>query len=459
LVETYDAILIGSGQASGPLSTAFEAAGMKSILVERAFVGGTCINYGCTPTKTMIGSAAAAESARFAPRLGVETDRVVVDMPTVRQRKRMIVEQFRSGSERQIRNGGVEICLGVAEFRDSKCVRVSSNGVERDLTADIIVIDTGSRTKVPAIDGLSEVGFYDSTSIMELDHVPNRLVILGGGYIGVEFGQMFRRFGSEVTILQNGPSLLAREDQDVASAMADMLRADGIEIVLSADVTSVSGRGQEIVLRVETDAGRRELTASHLLVATGREPNVSDLHLQRAAIEQDERGFIRVDERLRTTAQGIYAVGDVTGGPAFTHISYDDFRVLRDTLIEGKDRTTSGRMIPYVVFTDPQLGRVGMSENEARQTGLNLGVAKTPMRDVARAIELGRTSGFMKAIVDMDSGQILGCAMLGMEGGEMMAMVQIAMMGQIPYGQLVDGIFAHPTLAEGINTLFSSLAS
>ena len=300
--------------------------------------------------------------------------------------------------------------------------------------------------------------FLNSTSIMELDVVPRHLVVIGGGYIGLEFAQMFRRFGSRVTVIQRGANLLVREDDDVASAVADILREDGIEILLNTEAVRVARAGEKSVrLRVKTRGEKaRSILGSHLLVATGRTANTGKLNLIVAGVETDKRGCIRVNSKLETNVQGIYAMGDVNGGPAFTHISYDDFRILRTNLIEGGNATTTGRMVPYTVFTDPQLGRVGLTESQAREQGYNVRVAKMPMSSVARALEVSEDRGFMKAVVDGDTDRILGCAILGIEGGEVMAMLQIAMMGKVPYTELKEAIFAHPTLAEALNNLFGS---
>jgi pyruvate/2-oxoglutarate dehydrogenase complex dihydrolipoamide dehydrogenase (E3) component len=291
-----------------------------------------------------------------------------------------------------------------------------------------------------------------------LDELPEHLLVLGGGYVGLEFGQMFRRFGSRVTIVQRASQLLGREDQDVADEVAKILREDGVEVLLNTEAARVEkGGGGEIRLTAQTPEGARTLTGSHLLAAAGRVPNAEALNLSSAGIETDRNGFVKVNERLETTAPGVFALGDVKGGPQFTHISYDDYRIIRTNLIEGGNATVNDRFVPYTVFIDPQLGRVGLSESEARSRGLNIRVAKMPMSYVARALEVGESRGFMKAVIDADTKQILGCAVLGVEGGEVMAMIQIAMMGKLPYTVLKDGIFAHPTLAESLNNLFGYL--
>ena len=458
--QSYDVIVIGAGQGGGPLATAFAAAGRRVALVEREHVGGTCINVGCTPTKTMVASARVAYLTRRAADYGVQTGSTALDLRVVRGRKRDIVESFREGSESGIREAdNVDLLLGEARFTGADTIDVTlTDGGVKHLSATAIVIDSGGRPTVPDLDGLDAIPFLDSTSIMELDELPEHLLVLGGGYVALEFAQMFRRFGSQVTVVQRGEQLVGREDADVADAVAGILREDGIEVLLGADTLRVgSGPGGEIALTVRAAEGEQTLTGSHLLVAVGRTPNTDRLNLGAAGVATDKRGYIQVNERLETTVSGIYAIGDVNGGPAFTHISYDDFRILRTNLIGGGDATTTDRLVPYVMYIDPQLGRVGLSEREASEQGRNVRVASMPMSSVARAIEVDETRGFMKAIVDADTQQILGCAVLGIEGGEVMSMLQLAMMGRLPYTSLRDAVFAHPTLAESLNNLFASL--
>lgn len=458
MAEQYDVIVIGAGQSGGPLAGEFARAGRTVAVVEREHVGGTCVNVGCTPTKTMVASARMAYLARRGADYGIDTGPVRVDLARVRERKRQMVERWRSGSERSLAGAGVELLMGEASFTAPRRVVVRLNGGgERELEAELVLVNAGARSAIPDLPGLAELPFLDSTSIMELGELPEHLLVLGGGYIGLEFGQMFRRFGSAVTIVQRGPRLLAREDGDIAEAVAGILREDGIEILLDSSAVSVAGRPGEIRLTVRTPLGARVIEGSHLLVATGRRPNSDRLGLEAAGIAVDERGNIQVNERLETTAEGVYAMGDITGGPAFTHISYDDYRILRANLLRGEQATTRGRMVPYTVFIDPQLGRVGLGEEDARKAGRAVKVARLPMDRVARALEVGEARGLMKAVVDAESGQILGAAVLGIEGGEIMSMIQLAMMGGLPYTTLRDGVFAHPTLAEALNNLFSSI--
>ena len=459
-VKEYDGIVIGSGQGGNPLALALAAAGWKMALVERQYIGGTCINYGCTPTKTMVASGRVAYLARRAKDYGVSVGKVEMDMVKVRERKRDIVQNFRQGSERRIRETpGLDLLHGEAAFVDPKTLEVRLNdGQLVRIGGKRTFINTGGRPAIPSIPGLKEVSWLDSTSIMELDIIPEHLVVLGGGYIGLEFGQMFRRFGSQVTVVQRGEQLLAREDPDVADAVASILQEDGVELLLKTEAVKVAKSEQgKLQVTVRTPEGERVLSGSHLLIASGRVPNSESLNPGAAGIAADSKGFIRVNELLETNVPGIYAMGDVKGGPAFTHISYDDFRILKTNLIGGGGASTRGRLVPYTVFIDPQLGRVGLTESEARDQGFNVSIAKMPMSYVARALEVDESRGFMKATVDATSGRILGCSVLGLEGGEIMSMVQIAMMGNLNYSHLRDAVFAHPTLSESLNNLFATI--
>jgi pyruvate/2-oxoglutarate dehydrogenase complex dihydrolipoamide dehydrogenase (E3) component len=349
--------------------------------------------------------------------------------------------------------------MGEASFVGPRELEVDLNGAgSLRLNADRIFINTGTRPSVPLVEGLGGVPFLDNRSVMELGEVPGHLLVLGGGYVGLEFGQMFRRFGSRVTIVQRGAQLLAQEDEDVADGVAGILREDGIEVLLGTSAIGAARSGDGSVrLKVRSPSGVRVLEGSHLLVATGRTPNTDRLNLAAAGINTDEKGFVRVDERLETSVPGVWAMGDVNGGPAFTHVSYDDFRVIRANLLDGGDESTDGRPVSYTVYTDPQLGRVGLSEKEAREQGLDFGVARMPMKHVARALEIDESRGFMKALVDAQSGRILGAAILGIEGGELMSMIHIAILGDVPFTVLRDAPFAHPTLAESFNNLFAAV--
>jgi pyruvate/2-oxoglutarate dehydrogenase complex dihydrolipoamide dehydrogenase (E3) component len=458
--ERYDAIVIGAGQGGKPLAIDLAKSGRRTAVVERKFVGGTCVNVGCTPTKTMVASGRVAYLARRGADYGVRAGEVSVDLSVVRRRKQSVVESFRDAGRRALeQTEGLDLLFGEARFVGERTLEVRMNdgsGVRR-LAADAVFVNAGGRPSTLDVPGIGDVAPLDSSSIMELDELPEHLVVIGGSYIGLEFGQMFRRFGSRVTVVQRGPHLLGREDPDVADEIARILAEDGIEILLGTVPVRAERDGQGLALTVREPGGERRVSGSHLLVAAGRTPNTDALDPSAAGVETDARGFIRVNERLETTAPGVWAIGDVKGGPEFTHISYDDYRIVRENLIRGGRATTEGRFVPYTVFIDPQLGRVGMTETEAREKSPNVLVAKIPMTYVARAIEMGETRGFMKAVVDRETKRILGCAVLGVEGGEVMAMLQLAMMGGLAYTTLEDATFAHPTLAESLNTLFMQL--
>jgi pyruvate/2-oxoglutarate dehydrogenase complex dihydrolipoamide dehydrogenase (E3) component len=457
--ERYDAIVIGAGQGGGPLSTALAKAGKRTAIIEREYAGGTCINTGCTPTKTMVASARVAYLTRRSADYGADHGEVTIDQERVRQRKRQIVTSFRSGSEKRLgETEGLDLIYGEASFTGPKSLQVRlKNGQEQELGAELIFINTGGRPSAPKIKGINDVPHLDSTSVMELAETPEHLLVLGGGYIGLEFAQMFRRFGSEVTVVQRGDALLSREDDDIAEAIRQILEEDGIAIRLSSEATSVQMQDGRIALTVKAGSDETLIRGSHLLVATGRTLNTDMLSLGAAGIETNDKGYITVNDKLETNVKGIYALGDVNGGPQFTHISYDDFRIIRANLLEGGKRTTTDRPIPYCVFTDPELGRVGLTERQAREAGHEIKVATMPMSSVARALEMDEPRGLMKAVVDARTDQILGAAILGIWGGEVMTQLQFAMMGKLPYQALRDAVIAHPTLAEALGNLFSTL--
>ena len=455
--RSYDAIVVGTGQAAKPLAKSLAKSGMRTAIVERDDkVGGSCIVYGCTPTKTMVASARVAHLVNRAGDYGVRTGAVSVDLAKVRERKRAIVDLFSGGSQKGLeRQKNVDLIFGEASFVGPHTMRV---GDDLELEASKIFLNTGTRPAIPQVQGLSDIPFLTSGSLMELADVPEHLLILGGGYIGVEFSQMFRRFGARVTIIQRGERLLPREDVDVSAAILEILRADGVEVLLSSTLKRVARDGEGATSATITNpADEQELEVSELLIAAGRTPNADRLNLSAAGVDVDDRGFIPVNERLETNVDGIWALGDVTGGPAFTHISYDDYRIVEANVLRGESRTTAGRLVPYTVFMDPELGRVGLTEREAKEQGIEHVVATLPMTHVARALETDETRGFMKALVEPDSGKILGCAILGVAGGEIMSVLQVAMMGGVPYTAIRDGVFAHPTFSESLNNLFMRL--
>ena len=451
----YDAIVIGSGQGGNPLSQGLADHGWTVALIEKEHLGGTCINTGCTPTKTMVMCAQVAHYARNAARWGVRAGEVSVDLPRIVALKDQIVQRFRSGKERQVESRkNLHLYRGHARFVSPKRLQVGDDMLE----SERIFINTGTRSEIPSVQGLDAVGYLTNATVMELRELPEHLLVLGGGYIGLEFGQIFRRFGSRVTVVHRGGELLTREDADVARELQKALEGEGVQFALNARTTRVQRINGRIALTLDgAGGGPSTLTGSHLLVATGRRPSTDDLGLEKAGVETDHRGFIKVNDRLETNIPGIWALGDVKGGPAFTHISYNDYQVLYANLIEGRNLTIDDRFVPYSVFTDPQLGRVGMTEKEARATGRRLKIGKIPMTWVARAIERDETAGFMKLVVDADSNRILGAAILATEGGELVQTLGVLMLAGLPYTLLKGAVYIHPTLAEGFYTLMEEV--
>ena len=454
----YDMIVIGSGQGGTPLALYLAGQGLETALIEKEHIGGTCVNEGCTPTKTMISSARVAHVVGRSKDFGVCTGDTQVELAEVRERKRDIVESFREGNLNRIKNQSqLDLIPGTASFSDSRELEIDlEGGGSRLVRAERIFIDTGARPAAPPIEGLERVDYLDSTSIMELGKTPEKLLIIGGGYIGVEFGQAFRRFGSDVTIFQRSSQLLPHEDEDIAKEIKGILEGEGLNVELNHEVRKVEETGAgKLRLIAAGPEGEVSHEGTHLLVAAGRAPNTEELNLENTGVRTTERGYIKVNERLETDQSGVYALGDVKGGPAFTHISYDDFRILRDNLFEGGSRSTEYRPVPYTLFTDPQLGRVGLTEKEARKEGYEVRIASMPMNQVARALEVDETQGVMKVVLDGKTEEILGAAILGKEGGEIASAIQIAMMGNLSYKKLKEGVFAHPTMAESLNNLFS----
>jgi dihydrolipoamide dehydrogenase len=454
--QKFDAVIIGSGQAGNPLAKDLASIGWKVAVIERNFVGGSCINYGCTPSKTMYASAKTADFVKRSSEYGIHTPSAKINMKEVYQRKKDTVESFRKGTLKRLNSSeNISLLRGEASFIDSNTIKINLRKKETQIiNSDRIFINTGGKPAIPSINGLDKIPYLDSTSIMELEELPKHLLIIGGGYIGVEFGQMFKRFGSEVTIIQHSGQLLSREDPDIANEVKKILEEEGVSVHLNSNVVKIEKLKSKISLTISNGGKKETIPGSHILIAAGHKPNTEELNLPAAGVKTDEKGYIKVNAKLETNIEGIYALGDVKGGPAFTHISYDDYRIIKDNILLNKNRTTKGRIVPYVVFIDPQLGRVGLNETEAKKKRIDYSVAKMPMNYITRAIETGETRGIMKIIIDRKTDEILGCAVLGIEGGEIMAMIQIAMMGNLKYNVLKEAIFTHPTLAESLNNVF-----
>ncbi len=458
-MKHYDAIIIGAGQAGTPLAKKLAEAGKKTAVIEKRLVGGTCINDGCTPTKAMVASARAVYQAKKAAELGVEIGTVKINFKKIKQRKDDIVKQFRESSEKGINNTkDLELIFGTAKFSGKKELIIALNdGGEEKITADLIFINTGANTAIPDIEGLDEIEYLTSTTILDLETIPEHLVVIGGNYIGLEFGQMFNRFGSKVTILEKSSSILAKEDQDISSALSEILSDEKIKLFTDVKINSIKNDKKHIQISFESGKTKKNITASHVLIAVGRTPQTADLGLENCGVKLDDKGHVLVNEKLETNIKGIYALGDVKGGPAFTHIAYNDYTIVYRNLVEGTNYSIHDRPVPYCMFTDPQLGRIGISEKEAKEKKLNYKVAVLPMAYVARGIETNETLGLMKAVVDADTKKILGAAILASEGGEIMSVLQMAMEGDITYDRIRYCVFAHPTYSESLNNLFMKI--
>jgi len=456
--RTYDAIVIGAGQGGSPIAEAFANAQRTTALIERAYIGGTCVNTGCTPSKTMIASAAAANWVSRALEYGIVAGPMRVNLTAIRDRKDPLVRSFRAQKRTHLKRiRGLDIHDGDASFVGGKTLEVRfPGGRSIELASETIIIDTGSRPSVPPISGIHDVPTFDSTSIMELTTLPEHLAILGGGAVGVEFAQMFRRFGCTVTLIEQSSQLLPQEDPDVAAAASSILTEDGITLRVGCAVKFIERQGETIRILGAKGNGNLCVLCSHVLIAAGRTPNTDTLGLSTTGVKTTPSGHIEVNDRLETSVPGLFAIGDVTGDAPFTHVSYDDYRILRTNLLLGGQASTANRIVSYVVYLDPQLGRVGLSETQALAEGVPYRLAKMSMRHVARALETGQPRGFMKALVDPGSGCILGASVLGDQGGEIMSMLHVAMLAGLSYEVLRDSPFAHPTYAEGLNSLFSS---
>jgi pyruvate/2-oxoglutarate dehydrogenase complex dihydrolipoamide dehydrogenase (E3) component len=454
-MANYDVLILGSGEAGKYIAWTFAKAGRRVALVERGLIGGSCPNIACLPSKNVIHTAQVVMQFRHAREFGVDSGEVVVDMKGVRQRKRAMVEGLVALHKERYKASGAELILGEGRFVAPKRLEVKcQDGRVRVVSGERVVVDVGTRTTIPNIPGLVESKPLTHVEALELDHVPAHLLILGGGYIGIEFAQAMRRFGSRVTLVEQGSQFVAREDPDVSQALRELFADEGIDVILGAQVSRVEGRsGERVRINLRTANGEQVIDATDVLVAAGRRPNTQDIGLDVAGVELDSNGYIRVNERLETTAPGVWAVGDCAGSPQFTHVGFDDFRIVRDNW-KGGNRTTRDRLVPYCVFTDPELGRVGLDETQARRAGIPYRIAKIPMAAVLRARALVETRGFLKALVDVHSDRILGFTAFGAQAGELIALVQTAMLTGAPYTVFRDAIVTHPTIAEGLTVLF-----
>jgi pyruvate/2-oxoglutarate dehydrogenase complex dihydrolipoamide dehydrogenase (E3) component len=456
--ERVENLILGGGEPGKHIAWELAREGRRTVVVERALIGGSCPNIACLPSKNEIRSAKVADFLRRARAYGLRTGPVTTDMKGVRQRKREMVDGLVEIHRKRFAASGLEFLLGEGRFVAPRTVevRLAAGGMRR-IEAERVFLDLGTQATVPGIPGLADAAPLTHVEVLELDRLPEHLIVLGGGYVGVEFAQAFRRFGSRVTVVEFGRQLMAREDPDVAEAVRAIFEDDGIDVVLGAETRAVEGRsGDRVHFHVRTAAGERVIDGSDVLVAAGRTPNTRGIGLELAGVEFGPHGYVTVNERLETTALGIWAMGECAGSPQFTHAAFDDFRVVRDNLAGGK-RTTHGRLVPYCVFIDPELARVGLNESEARQKRMDVRVVTLPMASVLRARSLGEMRGFMKALLDTHSDRILGFTMLGPEAGEVGAVVQTAMLAGLPYTGLRDAIFTHPTMAEGLNVLFANV--
>ncbi len=457
-VENYKNVIIGSGEGGKSLGWHLAQSGQQTVVVERRWVGGSCPNVNCLPSKNEIWSAKVADLAHHATRFGIAVSSASSDMAAVRKRKREMVEGLIAMHLDRYKATGAELVMGEAKFMDSKTLDVRLNeGGTRTLRGERIFLNLGTRASIASVPGLAETEPLTNIEILELDRLPEHLVVLGGGYVGLEFAQAYRRFGSRVTILEQGPQLLANQDSDVVDALLQIFARDGIDVIAHAEIVSVHGRsGTGVSLTVRTSSGEKTIAGSDILVATGRAPNTAGIGLEVAGVQLDQRGYVKVNDRLQTTAPNVWAIGECAGSPQFTHISFDDFRVVRDNLA-GINRTTRDRMIPSCLFTDPQVAHVGLTETEAGRQGIAVRVLKLPVAAVLRTRTIDENLGFMKALIETNGNRILGFTMIGPEAGEVMAAVQMAMLAGLPYTAVRDVILTHPTMAEGLNSLFSSV--
>jgi len=456
--EPFEMLVLGSGEGGKFLAWHMAKSGHRTALVERKLIGGSCPNTNCLPSKNEIWSAKVADLVHHADRFGMVTGSTATNMKKVLARKRDMVDGLIAMHLDNYKASGAELIMGTGRFIAPKTIEVSLNdGGTRVLTGDRVALNLGTHATIPDIPGLAAAKPLTNIEALELDRLPDHLVVIGGGYVGLELAQAYRRFGSRVSIIEAGPQLAGREDSDVATAILEMLRDERIVVHLEAKVLGVQGRsGETVSLQTRTPSGDQTIEGSDILVAVGRTPNTSGIGLDLAGVALDTRGYVAVNDRLETSASDVWAVGECAGSPQFTHVSFDDFRIIRDNLAGG-DRTTRNRLVPYCMFTDPPLARVGLSEREAQRQGIAVRVAKLPIVAVLRSRTISETRGFLKTLVEADGNRILGFTMLGAEAGEVMAVVQTAMVASMPYTGLRDAIIAHPTMAEGLGALFSNI--
>jgi pyruvate/2-oxoglutarate dehydrogenase complex dihydrolipoamide dehydrogenase (E3) component len=456
--EHYNNVVLGSGESGKYTAWTLAKAGERTAVVERGLIGGSCPNIACLPSKNIIHSAKVASLFQRANEFGIEAGPFKINMEGVRNRKRKMVEGLVQLHLKNYQNSGAELIVGEGRIEGPRRLEVAlKGGGTRLLTSERLFLNLGTHATIPGIPGMAAAAPLTHVEALELGRIPEHLIVLGGGYVGLELAQAIKRLGSRVTIIERGPRLLAREDQDISDAMLDLFRAEGIEVLLHTSLLNVNGAsGQSVRVKVERGGETHQIEASDLLVATGRTPNTRGIGLDKAGVELDDRGYIKVNERLETTAPGVWAMGECAGSPQFTHVAFDDFRIVRDNL-RGGNRTTRNRLIPFCLFTDPEFARVGLSESEAGRLGVRYRLATIPMQSVLRAQTLSETRGFLKMLIDEGSDQILGFAAFGAEAGELIAVVQTAMLGGMPFDALRDTIFTHPTMAEGLSTLLAGL--
>ena len=456
-IEHCEFLVLGSGESGKYLAWTMAKSGHRSVVVERGLIGGSCPNIACLPSKNVIYSAHVAALVHRGAEFGISTGTVAIDMAAVRQRKRKMVDDLIAVHLKNYATSGAELVIGEGRFVAPKTLETRlPDGTIRVFSGDRVYLNVGTRAAIPDVPGLAQSQPLTHVEALELDYVPEHLIVLGGGYVGLEFAQPMRRLGSRVTVIEQGPQLAGREDRDIAEAMRQRFADDGIDVMLDAQPLAVEGRsGKMVRFRVRTPGGERTIEGSDILVAAGRVPNTQGIGLDTVGIELDARGYVKVDERLQTSAASVWAMGDCAGSPQFTHVAFDDFRIVRDNL-NGGQRTTRDRLVPYCMYTDPELGRVGLNESQAQHAGIAYRVAKVPMAAVLRTRTLSETRGFLKALVATDSDRILGFTALGVGAGELIAVMQIAMLAGMPYTGLRDAILTHPTIAEGLTVLFAS---